>query len=92
MTINGRLFDRIDGLIAQENGKEKLAETHTLDPTLATNLHLELIKSFFQDDEEDNKHEACIRKIGEFLSQNDRYAQLLNTTGEIVQEEITEMG
>ncbi|ODV70602.1 uncharacterized protein CYBJADRAFT_170130 [Cyberlindnera jadinii NRRL Y-1542] len=92
MTIKGRLFHRIDGLIAQENGQEKLKGIYTLTPGLATNLHLELIKSFFQDDEEDNKLEAYIRKIGEFLSQNDRYAQLLNTTGEIVQEKITEMG
>ena len=66
MTINGRLFHRIDGLIAQENGQEKLEETHTLDQGLATNLHFELIRSVFQNDEEYNKLEtAFIRNIGE---------------------------
>ena len=50
MTNNDRLFHRVDGLIAQENGEEKLAETHTLNPGLATNLHFELIRSVFQND------------------------------------------
>ena len=59
---------------------------------MATNRYRELLRGVLQNDEEYNKHEDYIRKIGEFLSQNDRYAQLLYTAREIVQEEITEMG
>ena len=92
MTIYRRLFHRADGMIAQENGQEKSAENYTLDPGLTTNDHLELLKDVLQNDEEYNKLEDYISKIGEFLSQNNRYTQLLYTAREIVQEEITEMG
>ena len=93
MISNGRLFHRVDGLIAQENGEEKLAETHTLNPGLATNLHFELIRNVFQNDEEYNKLEtAYIMKIDKFLSQQISYAQLLYTARELVQQEITQKG
>ena len=54
MTINSRLFHRVDGMIAHENGKEKLEETHTLDPGLAINRHLGLLRGVLQNDEEYN--------------------------------------
>ena len=91
-TINGRLFYRVDGMIAQENGQEKFAEAYMLDPGLATNRSLELLRGILQDNEESNKLEGYTRKIGEFLSQHNLYAQLLYTAREIVQQEITEMG
>ena len=65
---------------------------YTLDSDLATNHHVELLRGVLQNDEEDNKLEVYIRKIGEFLSQNHRYAQMLYTAREIVRPEITEMG
>ena len=92
MAINRRLLHKVDGLIAQENGQEKFAEIYTLDPGLATNRHLELLRGVLQNDEEYNKLEDYISKIGEFLSQNNRYTQLLYTAREIVQQEITDMG
>ena len=92
MTIYRRLFHRADGMIAQENGQEKSAENYTLDPGLTTNDHLELLKDVLQNDEEYNKLEDYISKIGDFLSQHNRYVQLLYTAREIVQQEITEMG
>ncbi|CEP22321.1 unnamed protein product [Cyberlindnera jadinii] len=92
MTINGRLFHRMNGMIAQENGQEKFAEIYTLDPGLATNRHLELLSGVLQNDEVYNKLQDYISKIGEFLFQNKCYAQLLYTAREIVQQEITEMG
>ena len=91
MTINGRLFHRFDGITAQENGQEKLEEINTLDSDFATNGHVELLRGV-QNDEEYNKLEDYISKIGEFLSQNNRYTQLLYTAREIVQQEITDMG
>ena len=39
-----------------------------------------------------NNLENYINKIGEFLSQNNRYTQLLYTSREIVQQEITVVG
>ena len=91
MTINGCLFHRVDGMIAQENGQEKLEEIYTLGPGLATNRHLELLRGVLQTDEY-NKLEDYISKIGEFLPQKNRYAQLLYTAKETVQQETTEMG
>ena len=52
MTINGRFFQILDGMTAQENGQEKFADVYTLYPGLATNLHLALIRSVFQNNEE----------------------------------------
>ena len=78
-------------MIAQENGQEKFTVIFTLDPGLATNRHLELLRGFLQNDEKYNKLEDYISKIGEFLSQNNRYAQLLYTAREIVQQGITEI-
>ncbi|CEP21774.1 unnamed protein product [Cyberlindnera jadinii] len=92
MTIYRRLFHRVDGMIAQENGQEKFAENYTLDPGLTTNHHLELLRGVLQNDEEYNKLEDYISKIGDFPSQHNRYVQLLYTAREIVQQEITEMG
>ncbi|ODV70572.1 uncharacterized protein CYBJADRAFT_175959 [Cyberlindnera jadinii NRRL Y-1542] len=48
-------------------------------------------KGVLQIDEEQNKLEDYIRKIGEFLSQHNCYAQLYSAR-EIVQQETTEMG
>ena len=56
MTINGSLFHRDDGMIAQENGQEKLEEICTLAPGLTTNRYLELLRGV-QNDEEYNKLE-----------------------------------
>ncbi|ODV71307.1 uncharacterized protein CYBJADRAFT_175239 [Cyberlindnera jadinii NRRL Y-1542] len=92
MSINGCLFHRVDGMIAQENGQEKFAEIYTLDPGLATNRHVKLLKDVLQNDEEYNKLENYISKIGEFLSQNNHYTQMLYTARETVQQEITVMG
>ncbi|ODV70574.1 uncharacterized protein CYBJADRAFT_175954 [Cyberlindnera jadinii NRRL Y-1542] len=92
MTINSRLFHRVDGMIAHENGKEKLEENNTLDPGLAINRHLGLLRGVLQNDEEYNKLENYIGKIGGFLSQHNRYTPLLYTVREIVQQEITDMG
>ncbi|ODV71631.1 uncharacterized protein CYBJADRAFT_29779 [Cyberlindnera jadinii NRRL Y-1542] len=66
-------------MIAQENGQEKFTVIFTLDPGLATNRHLELLRGVLRNDEEYDKLEDYISKIGEFLSQNNRYAQLLYT-------------
>ncbi|CEP21950.1 hypothetical protein BN1211_2175 [Cyberlindnera jadinii] len=52
MTINGRLFHRFDGIIAQENGQEKLEEINTLYSDFATNGHVELLRGVLQNDEE----------------------------------------
>ena len=52
MAINRRLLHKVDGLIAQENGQEKFAEIYTLDPGLATNRHLELLRDVLQNNEE----------------------------------------
>ncbi|ODV74426.1 uncharacterized protein CYBJADRAFT_73366 [Cyberlindnera jadinii NRRL Y-1542] len=92
MTTNGSLFHRVDGLIAQEDGQEKVVEISTLAPGLAPNCHLELLRGVLQNDGEYNKLEDDISKIGEFLSQNNRYAQLLYTAKETVQQETTEIG
>ena len=51
MTINGRLLYRLDGMVAQENGQEKLEEIYTPYPGLATNDNLEPLKDVLQKDE-----------------------------------------
>ncbi|ODV70581.1 uncharacterized protein CYBJADRAFT_175946 [Cyberlindnera jadinii NRRL Y-1542] len=90
MTINGCLFHRVEGMIAQENGQEKFAEIYTLDSDFATNPHIESLRGVLQNDEEQNKLEDYIRKIGEFLSQHNCYAQLYSAR-ELVQQETPEM-
>lgn len=68
MTCLDELSHKVGSMIAQENGQEKFAEIYTLDPGLATNRHLELLRGVLQNDEEYNKLEDYISKIGEFLS------------------------
>ena len=78
-------------MIAQENGQEKFTEIYTPDPGLATNRHRELLKDVLQNNEEYSKLEDYLSKIGQFPYQNNRYAHLLYSAREIVQQETTEM-